>query len=63
MKPSRIIDEYGVIHALDARGLYVPLTDPEPKVSGLWLMAMGIGTFAAVCFVGAYFVMEAVAGV
>lgn len=42
--PSRFIDEYGVIHALDARGLYVRVPEPEPKVSGLWLYALaGIG--------------------
>ncbi len=57
--PTRIIDEYGVIHALDARGLYVPVEEREPKVSGLYLMAMGIGTFAAAVLIGAYF---AVAG-
>ena len=34
--PTHIIDEYGVIHALDARGLYVPYTPPEPK-SATWM--------------------------
>lgn len=63
MKPSRIIAADGRIYTLDGTGFYVPLTDPEPKVSGLWLMAMGIGTFAAAVLIGAYFVMEAIAGV
>jgi hypothetical protein len=60
---SRIINEYGIVYIRAPDGFYVPEAEPEPKISGLWLMAMGIGTFAAVCFIGAYFIMEAIAGV
>ena len=62
MKPQRIVTLEG-IYTLDSSGFYVPVAEPEPKVSGLYLMAMGIGTFAAAVLIGAYFVMEAVAGV
>ncbi len=62
MKPGTISTDLGIFE-LDQDGFYKPYADPEPKVSGLWLIAMGIGTFAAAVLIGAYFVMEAVAGV
>lgn len=58
MKPR--VSTFSGIFILADKGLYEP--EPEPKVSGLWLMAMGIGTFAAAVLIGAYFVMEAIAG-
>jgi hypothetical protein len=59
---SRIINEYGIVYIQGTDGHYIQESEPEPKISGLWLMAMGIGTFAAVCFIGTYFVLEAIAG-
>lgn len=62
MKPRTISTLEGLF-VLDDSGFYKPYIAPEPKASLLWLTCMGIGTFAAAVLIGAYFVMEAVAGV
>lgn len=33
MKPNRVIDQYGIIHVLDASGWnYVPIEEADPKL-------------------------------
>ena len=59
---QRIVGSEGRIWVLDETGFYVPEeAPPERKVSGVWAYFYVAGVVAAV-LVGAYFVMEAIAG-
>lgn len=60
MKPRTILTLEGIF-VLDDTGFYKPYEEPEPKSSGVWAYFY-VASVAAAVLIGAYFVLEAVAG-